>query len=71
MLADGAPKQILRAASRPFMQWVLEKLASLGADTETLVTHDAVHGRGAKWTKVCPGARIIWRHSCARAQLRL
>jgi len=48
-LEDGAPKQVLRAASPELMKWLLAKLGSLGADVETLTTHDAVHGRGAKW----------------------
>lgn len=48
-LASGAPKQVLRAASPEFMRWLLRKLGELGADVETLTTHDAVHGLGAKW----------------------
>ena len=48
-LADGAPKQVLRAASPGLMKWMLRKLGSLGADVSTLKTHDAVHGLGAKW----------------------
>lgn len=49
-LADGAPKQVLRAASPEFMQWLLSKLGSLGADTSTLTTREAVHGLGAQWS---------------------
>ena len=48
-LEDGAPKQVLRAASPELMKWLLAKLGELGADVETLTTHDAVHGLGAKW----------------------
>jgi hypothetical protein len=49
LLADGAPKQVLRAASPELMRWMLRKLGSLGADVKTLKTHDAVHGLDAKW----------------------
>ena len=49
LLEDGAPKQVLRAASPELMRWMLSKLGSLGADVKTLTTHDAVHGLGAKW----------------------
>ena len=49
LLEDGAPKQVLRAASPELMRWMLSKLGSLGADKNTLTTHDAVHGLGAKW----------------------
>ena len=51
-LEDGAPKQILRAASPDFMMWLLEKLGTLddSVDIRTLTTHDAVHGKGAKWS---------------------
>tara|TARA_B110001452_G_scaffold228071_2_gene203282 strand:+ start:398 stop:1765 length:1368 start_codon:yes stop_codon:yes gene_type:complete len=48
-LEDGAPKQVLRAASPELMKWLLAKLGELGADVKTLTTHDAVHGLGAKW----------------------
>ena len=48
-LEDGAPKQVLRAASPELMKWLLAKLGALGADVKTLTTHDAVHGLGAKW----------------------
>ena len=51
LLSDGAPKQVLRAASPEFMSWVLEKLGAMGADVTTLTTHDAVHGEGEKWSK--------------------
>ena len=51
ILEDGAPKQILRAASPEFMKWMLSKLGALGANVATLTTHDAVHGLGAKWEK--------------------
>ena len=51
LLSDGAPKQVLRAASPGFMSWVLEKLGAMGADVKTLTTHDAVHGEGEKWSK--------------------
>ena len=51
VLEDGAPKQILRAASPEFMKWMLSKLGALGANVATLTTHDAVHGLGAKWEK--------------------
>ena len=46
-LEDGAPKQILRAASPDFMTWLLEKLVSLddSVDIRKLITHDAVHGK--------------------------
>ena len=50
-LPDGAPKQVLRAASPEFMSWVLEKLGAMGANVRTLTTHDAVHGEGEKWSK--------------------
>ena len=50
-LSDGAPKQVLRAASPEFMSWVLEKLGAMGANVTTLTTHDAVHGDGEKWSK--------------------
>ena len=51
ILEDGAPKQMLRAASPEFMKWMLSKLGALGANVATLTTHDAVHGLGAKWEK--------------------
>ena len=50
-LPDGAPKQVLRAASPEFMSWVLEKLGAMGANVTTLTTHDAVHGEDEKWSK--------------------
>ena len=51
-LEDGAPKQVLRAASPDFMMWLLEKLGTLDdkVDIRTLKTHDAVHGKNAKWS---------------------
>ena len=36
------------------MKWMLRKLGSLGADVSTLITHDAVHGLGAKWQAKAP-----------------
>ena len=51
-LEDGAPKQVLRAASPDFMMWLLEKLGTLDnkVDIRTLKTADAVHGKNAKWS---------------------
>ena len=51
VLEDGAPKQLLRAASPAFMQWFLTKLGQRGADITNLTTHDAVHGVGALWDR--------------------
>ena len=48
-LPDGAPKQILRAATPAFMRWLLGRLGALGANVTKLTTHDAVHGAGAEW----------------------
>ena len=51
-LEDNAPKQVLRAASPDFMMWLLDKLGTLDdkVDIRTLTTHDAVHGKRAKWS---------------------
>ena len=50
-LDDGAPKQVLRAASPQFMAWLLAKLGALGADTETMTTYPSAH-RLEPWSSV-------------------
>ena len=51
LVPEGAPVQVLRAASPAFFMWLLLHMKDNGAEVDKLTTHDWVHGPNTRYDR--------------------